>query len=106
MYKRINKIEDYIEASILKTTYSRHYSYDKTRYVELILTSNGSRIEKVLMSEIVKLQDLIEKDRLEACEYIYNGIKEEWENISSCQYAKEVIELNDYEFFENGEIYS
>ena len=96
----------YIDAGICKNSHSYHYSHKKTRYSEVSFNYLDSRIEKVLEKEVKILGELIESDRLDFCDKFYKILKDDYESRLEDENIIDSLVTGEYEFTENGEIYS
>lgn len=98
--KRVSKL---IDAGILenftinKTSFSNHYSHEKTRYVD-VWEDNRTNINNTLIS----LCEKIEAERLRLSKDIYNLLYKEYEYLQSDNVIIETIEANGYEFLKSG----
>lgn len=101
--KRILKLIDngLIENfTIQKTSFANHYSHEKTRYTNF-WNSGKNNIDNVL-SELCKK---IENKRLELCNKFYSILEKDNDYFYSDENIKEIIIENEYEFFEDGQIF-
>lgn len=105
LFKRIDRLDDYIEAEIVKNQYAYHYSHAKTRYTEVSLNHLDSRIDNILMKEVRELTNLIEYSRLDFCNKFYSELQKHYEAVLEDSNIIENIKANEYEFTENGEIF-
>lgn len=105
--KRLDRIDEYIEAGICKNSYSNWYSHEKTRYIDVTCNSDlDERQVRRLAKEVKILDELIEKDRLDLCKQFYKELKEDYERVTSSESAIADIKANEYEYFEDGEMYN
>lgn len=101
--KRILKLIEngYIENfTIEKNNFSYHYSHEKTRYTDFWSTEKNN-IDKVL-NELCKK---IENKRLELCCKFYSILEKDNDSFYSDENIKQIIIENEYEFFEDGNIF-
>lgn len=101
--KRVAKLidEGNLEGfTIEKTTYSNHYSHEKTRYVD-VCREDRKNIDNVLVS----LCEKIESKRLELSKEIYNDLYKLYEELQSDEFISDILIANEYEFLSNGKQY-
>ena len=104
--KRLDRLDDYIEGGICKNSYSNHYSHRKTRYTEIEIIHRDPRVSKVLLKEADKLDSLIERDRLAACDRIYQELQDQLEHDTNRERIKEMLLEDNVTFYhQDGEIY-
>ena len=84
---------------IAKNSYSNHYSYEKTRYVDYYSICHNN-INLLLDKICISIEDF----RLTICKDFYRRLKQQYEYLCSPEAIKETIICNDYEFTESGEL--
>jgi hypothetical protein len=98
--KRVARL---IDAGILegftieKTSFSNHYSHEKTRYVD-VWREDRKNIDRVLVS----MCEEIEEKRLSLSKQIYNDLYKAYEELQSDEFISGTLIVNEYEFLSNG----
>lgn len=95
----INILKDGCDVGIKKTSYSNHYSHEKTRYFELYFNSyhECKHIHKLL----AQLEEHIEQKRLEACIKLYGDLQKVYNFLTSDEAIEETLLANEYLFNTN-----
>lgn len=88
------------ELTIQKTSFSNHYSHEKTRFVDYDVC-NGNNCNKALET----LCNKIEAKRIELCKDFYSKLEKEYYYLQSDEVVKETILSNDYDFLKDGTKY-
>ena len=97
---RVSKLIDFgfiDEFTIEKTSFSNHYSHEKTRYIDYSIC-NGDNLNE----ELKKLSNKIELKRLDLCREFYSILEKEYYFLKSDECVKETIIANEYEFLKDG----
>lgn len=106
LFKRVDRLDDYIEAAIYKNSYANHYSHRKTRYTEVTTQVNTDpRVDKLLNREVITLDELVDFDRLAFCDKFYRELEIDYDRAMDDDSIIETLKANDYEFLRDGEIY-
>lgn len=100
--EKIYSLKGYFDLTIEKNGYARHYEHEKTRYINIDCFCDKEDDEILLR----KFESLLEELRESLCAQIYHDLKEEYEYLTSDSAVYDTLQVNEYFFEENGEIFS
>lgn len=98
-------IIDNTEVSIKHNNFRYYHNKSVQVNYDFDTSSIGDRTEKYCNEIIEKIIDFIEKDISIYSDKIYSSLKEEWEYQRSDENILEMINANEYEFTEDGELF-
>lgn len=87
-----------VEVSI-RRIYGSRYVHEKSCYIDVEYLGGGD------CTDIGKLENILEKKRLEYCKIIYKNLEEEHEYLTGEYIIVETLDTNDFEFLADGTTY-
>lgn len=91
-----------LTARVVKNGYGFRYSHERTRYLEI--DANNIELTARQSNLVDKLQAKLEALRLDLSQQIYKQLKEQFEYMQSDEVIIDTIEVNDYDFTDDGKI--
>jgi len=99
-FRRILKLNDEIDAQVIRG--DSHYSHENT--IRASLSPNYYDGDAKLDEQLDELEELITEDARHLSTLIYKDLQEDYEASTSDEAVRETIEINEYEFEEDGSL--
>lgn len=101
--KKLKNLQDFYDIKIKKNQLANRYNHENTRYIIIENYFSNELVEDKTLLE--KLENIVEKLRLDLCIDIYKDLESEYNYLTSDETLSQQLEDDFYWFNEDGTIY-